>query len=53
MNITAKFHLYPPYGLWGVDFFYIFLKFSISIAKTTNDIVEFGQKLYVWYRTAP
>ena len=41
MNITAKFQLYCPYGLWGVDFLNIFRKFSI----TTNETVGFGQKL--------
>ena len=45
MNITAKFQIYCPYGLWGVDFLNIFRKFSILVAMTTNEIVGLGQKL--------
>ena len=35
-NISAKFQLYPPYGLWGDDFWIFFLKFSLLVAMATN-----------------
>ena len=44
MNITAKFQLYRPNGLIGVDFFSLH-KFSISVAITTNEIAGVWTKI--------
>ena len=41
MNISAKFHLHPPYGFWGEDLFRFFRKFSLSVAMATNQIQWF------------
>ena len=38
INISAQFHLYPPYGFWGDDLFNIFLKLKLSIVMATNQI---------------
>ena len=44
MNISAKFQLRPPYGLWEDAFFYyVFRKFSLSVAMETSQIQRFRQ----------
>ena len=40
MNTSAKFQLYPSYGLFWDDFLNFFSKF--------NQIQNVGQKWYVW-----
>ena len=44
MNISKKFQLY---SFWGVDYLFIFSKFSLLVAMTTNQIARFGQTVYV------
>ena len=46
MNISKKFQLHPPNGLWGDDFLIYFCKFSLSVAMATNQIKRFGQNSY-------
>ena len=35
MNISAKFQLHLPYGVWEDDFSKYFRKFSLSVAMAT------------------
>ena len=46
MNISAMFQVYRPSSFWGIDFLYIFRKFSIFVPMTTKEIEDFWQILY-------
>ena len=48
MNISAKFQLHAPYGLWADDILILFREFILSVAMATNQIQRFGQNSYVW-----
>ena len=46
MNMYAKFQLHPPYSFWGEDFWIFIRKFTLYVAKATNQIQLFGQNSY-------
>ena len=48
MNISAKFQLHPPTASEEKFFYFLFCKFSLSVAMKTDQIDRFRQYAYGW-----